>query len=331
MSLVRALPLLVAALTSMCWPAEARGPATRDGAQTAFRSVVLLLMADSQGQLVALGSGFVVAPGIVATNLHVIERASTGVARMVGQKASYVVEGTVSVDERHDLVLLKVRDLSAPALGLAKSDSVAVGDTVFAVGNPQGLEGTFSAGIVSGNRATEGDRLLQVTAPISPGSSGGPVLNVAGDVVGVAVATLASGQNLNFAIPVEYLRAAIGVISDPVELTPTSRTSSPGPGAGRELASGVDAGDFRWADSFGFGGFSLSIRNKLNTAVTSVRYLVIFRNSSGEPVHTVESRTFGEIRPGLASRETYGQNLESVRGLTARVEIRVLDFRVVTR
>ena len=68
-------------------------------------------------------------------------------------------------------------------------------------GNPQGLEGTFSQGIVSSIRVLGADKILQITAPISPGSSGGPVLNEKGQVIGVSVATFRGGQNLNFAIP----------------------------------------------------------------------------------------------------------------------------------
>src|SRR5205814_3847452 len=80
-----------------------------------------------------------------------------------------------------------------------------IGDAVYAIGNPIGLEGTFSQGVVSGVRAFGSDRLLQITAPISPGSSGGPVLDQTGTVVGVSVMSIVTGQNLNFAIPSEYV------------------------------------------------------------------------------------------------------------------------------
>ena len=80
-----------------------------------------------------------------------------------------------------------------------------MGERVYAVGNPQGLEGTFSRGIVSGIRNVGDDKILQVTAPISPGSSGGPILNDRGEVIGVSVATFKGGQDLNFAIPSSYL------------------------------------------------------------------------------------------------------------------------------
>jgi hypothetical protein len=86
------------------------------------------------------------------------------------------------------------------------------------VGNPHGLEGTFSAGIVSSIRRVDDDALLQITAPISPGSSGGPIVNSKGEVVGIAVASLVEGQNLNFAIASKRLGGLLGQRADAVPL-----------------------------------------------------------------------------------------------------------------
>ncbi len=148
----------------------------REVAQKAFQSVVLLVMEDRNGQPLALGSGFFVRDGVVATNMHVIEGAAKGHAKLIGQKSKYEVGGIVARDTAHDLVLLAVTEARAPVLPLGQS-GVAVGDEVYVVGNPLGLEGTFSAGIISGIRQLGPDTLLQITAPISPGSSGGPVLD----------------------------------------------------------------------------------------------------------------------------------------------------------
>ena len=177
----------------------------RDIAKQAFPSVVMLVMEDDNGQPLSLGSGFFVREDIVATNLHVVEGSMGGYAKIVGQKSKYSIAGYVAIDERWDLILLKIKDANAPALSLGDSTKIAVGDEIFAVGNPKGLEGTFSKGIVSAIRKIEEDTLLQITAPISPGSSGGPILNSEGDVIGISVATFKGGQNLNFAIPVSYL------------------------------------------------------------------------------------------------------------------------------
>jgi len=86
---------------------------------------------------------------------------------------------------------------------LAAINTLAVGDEVYVGGNPRGLEGSFSKGIISGLRLEQG--IIQMDAAISPGSSGGPVVNTRAEVIGLAVSTLSGGQNLNFAVPVSYL------------------------------------------------------------------------------------------------------------------------------
>lgn len=179
-------------------------------AQKALRSTVLLKMQHASGSL-SLGSGFFIEDGLIATNYHVIKNAKRGTAKLVGQDKSFAIDGYVAMDKDRDLAILKVTGLHAPALPLGNSDNVQVGETVYAVGNPRGLEGTFSPGVISslrpeGNAVIRG-KILQITAPISPGSSGGAVLNSKGQVIGIAVATRVDGQNLNFAIPSNYLEA----------------------------------------------------------------------------------------------------------------------------
>lgn len=186
-------------------PSLSQAQSTRQIAQNAFPSVVLLVMEDANSQPVSLGSGFFVKDDIVATNLHMIEGAARGYAKIVGRKPKYEIVGIVGLDTQRDLALLKITGVRAPSLTFGDINQVAVGDEVYAIGNPQGLEGTFSQGIVSSIRQVGSDILFQITAPISPGSSGGPVLNAQGKVIGIAVATFKGGQNLNFAIPATYL------------------------------------------------------------------------------------------------------------------------------
>ncbi|MGP8184547.1 MAG: S1C family serine protease [Terracidiphilus sp.] len=142
------------------------GQSARDIARVAFKSVVLLEMNDSNGQPLSLGSGFFISNGIIATNAHVIEGASSGTAKLVGDTHKLQIMGTVAVDRHADLALLKVKS-SAPSLVLGPNTSPTVGDNVYVVGNPLGLEGTFSEGIISGVRHDGADSVLQMTAPIS--------------------------------------------------------------------------------------------------------------------------------------------------------------------
>ena len=174
-------------------------------AEKALAATVYLEMKDSKGLPLGIGSGFFVRDNLIATNYHVIEGAARGTAKLVGQFSTYTIEGVTATDKTNDLALLKVTVYGINPLPLGNSSDVKIGETVYVAGNPKGLEGTFSNGIISSRRDQYAKERLQMTAPISPGSSGGPVLNSKGEVIGISFMTLVSGQNLNFAIPSRYL------------------------------------------------------------------------------------------------------------------------------
>ena len=196
---------------------------TREIAQRSLPSVVLLVIDSGHNDRISYGSGFFVAPDVVATNFHVIEHAISGYARIVGQDAQYEIVGLVASDSSRDLALLKLKGVRGRPLSLGDSNALAIGDEIFAVGNPQGLEGTFSQGIVSSIRRRGNQSLIQITAAISPGSSGGPVLNARGDVVGVAVGGVVGGEALNFAIPILSLKSLVANQKPPVLLGAVTR------------------------------------------------------------------------------------------------------------
>jgi hypothetical protein len=177
--------------------------ATRDLAAQVRKSLVVVLTQDHEGNLIAQGSGFFFKPGFVATNLHVLKRASQGYVKSLSDGVSYKISSVVGFDLKHDVCVLKLSETSGVPLPLSM-DAVAVGDDILVAGNPEGLEASFSKGIVSGIRSGSG--LIQMDAAISPGSSGGPVVNQRGEVIGLSVSSLVEGQNLNFAVPVRYLR-----------------------------------------------------------------------------------------------------------------------------
>jgi len=205
-------------------PTAGKGPLTpRDIALRSFASVVSIAIKTPGGRPLALGSGFVVEPGIVATNYHVIRGGGSGSVRLVGDPQWHDVEGVVGVDTDVDLVLLSVPSLQAAPLPLGDNEQLAIGDEIFVVSNPQDLEGTFSKGIISGKRKLDEVRLLQITAPISGGSSGGPVLDGEARVVGVATSSLKDGQNLNFAITADQVRTLVAAKGPSQELAKVSR------------------------------------------------------------------------------------------------------------
>ncbi len=181
-------------------------------AQKTKASTVLLEMKDARGRSTQ-GSGFFVGNRLVATNHHVINGAKTGTVKLVVEQRRFEIEGAVAIDKNHDLAIVKVRGLNAPPLPLGNSDTVEEGEIVYAVGNPRGFEGTFSSGEIS-NIRPQGtsrikDKVLQFTAPISRGSSGGAMVNRWGEVIGIVSETRDDGQNLNFAIPVNTLKSLL--------------------------------------------------------------------------------------------------------------------------
>ena len=186
-------------------------------AQTALPSTALIVIQDNLGRS-SLGSGFVIGDGQIATNAHVVEGASSGTVKLVGAETAHAIDSILAIDRAHDLAIVKATGITASALSLGDSDTVQIAQSVYAAGNPQGLTGTFSSGILSAIRA-EGnslvaDTILQMTVPVSPGSSGGPLLNTDGEVIGVVFSQVTYGQNLNFAIPVNFLKTLVATTTD---------------------------------------------------------------------------------------------------------------------
>jgi len=178
-------------------------------AHRAFPSVVQLALRDERARVIRVASGFVVAPGIVATSAHVIDGAVGGDVTRAGDEERHAIVGVVALDAAHDLALVRIAETIGTPLVLADSEAVEVGDEVFAIGSAGGYEGTFSQGLVSGIRRSGSRPLLQITAPMSHGSSGGPILDGRGRVVGVATALVERGQNLNFATPASALKVLL--------------------------------------------------------------------------------------------------------------------------
>ena len=178
-------------------------------AEKVLACTVFLEMKRINGQPLGFGRGFFVKHDQIVTNFHVVEGVSRGIARLVGKSTTYAIEGITASDVKNDLAILKVADLSIQPLPIGDSDTVQLGDTVYVSGNSKDLEGTFSRGTLSGPREVGNQKLLQMTAPISPGGSGGAVINEKGEVIGVSFVTLEDGESLNFAIPSNYLKTLL--------------------------------------------------------------------------------------------------------------------------
>ena len=250
---IKALSRLLAAGVFLTFPivalsqvsrARPRGAQTKhsltaeDIARKYLPWVVLITCDDAKGDTIQ-ASGFFISRGLIVTNYHVIEgmvRGQVKLAPRLGRKLTILpINSILDFDHTRDLALLSVNLRSSIDLFLENEsiptiapfdEPIRVGEMIYALGNPQGLEGSISEGIVSGIRQSGGSRLLQITTPISPGSSGGPVINAKGHVIGVVAASLREGQNLNFAIPSESVRKLV-----PRFVGEDYRLASPAPGA----------------------------------------------------------------------------------------------------
>ena len=165
-----------------------------------------------------LGSGFFLnEDGYLITNFHVIEGETEISVEVYHQnngqldRETYKQVKIIAINKFHDLALLHIEDKNAPkfkSITLGSADALNVGDGVFAIGSPLGLERTVTQGIVSTkNRQMEGNLYLQTSTQINPGNSGGPLFNLAGEVVGVTNMKITFGEGLGFAIPVELVKS----------------------------------------------------------------------------------------------------------------------------
>lgn len=316
-------------------------------AEYAFPSVVLLSMVDEYGQPSSLASGFFVTENLVITNYHVIVDTNGGYGKVIGKDQKFDIEGIVGVDPLHDLALLKLKDAKEIPLEIQESMSIKIGQKIFALGNPMGLEGTFSEGIVSGIRELDTDSIIQITAPISPGSSGGPIIDSTGEVVGVAVATYSGGQNLNFAIPTKYITDLLQEQGDLISFNDikSKEKSLLERLGGDSIEGGVIGESFLWDDEYEFSGsYTFTIRNKLKSSISDVYILVIFNDNNNLPLDINIVHYEDIIPPGLAKR-VHSSTDSSVKKLITKpsiddpyflslepytkIEYRILNFEIL--
>lgn len=275
------------------------------------------------------GSGFLVdADGRILTNNHVI-RDARSVRIKLASGDIYDAVTVLSTDERRDLAVLGIAGFDLPFLPLGNSDSVRIGHPVVVIGSPLGLENTVTTGIVSGRRQEpEGFQVLQISAPASRGSSGGPVLSRNGEVVAIAASQMQVGQNLNFAVPINYARGLLAHIGgEPIAvLGPTAMPSE-------EIAvpmvssnAGVNQGlRFSLVE---FGGYSSEFqtvgRDRPTQRRTRVTYRRIETVGSDEP--RIERYLWSETSQAMGPFNTE----QTVRRERVRTIVRVSDLEPIS-
>ncbi|MBL0129624.1 MAG: serine protease [Flavobacteriales bacterium] len=170
-----------------------------------------------------VGSGFFLMQNFIVTNYHVIKGCRKVSFTPFGSDKRYDSDGVTLWDEAADLALISTGGFKGKQITMAPN-AVNIGQTVYALGNAEGIGLSISNGIISRWHLLVNKRWIQHTAPISPGSSGGPLVNADGQLIGVTVAQYSEGQNINFAIPLEALWALLNVGSD--RIVPYSELTS---------------------------------------------------------------------------------------------------------
>lgn len=295
-------------------------------AERASRAVVLIDVQTASNS--RQGSGFVVDPsGLILTNQHVIRDARTARVKLSSGDV-YDRVTILAQDERRDLAVIQVAGFDMPTLPLGNSDSIRVGASVVLIGSPLGLENTVSTGIVSGRRQEpEGFQLLQITAPASSGSSGGAVLSGDGEVIGVAVSQHRTGQNLNFAVPINYARGLMEHLDreSPIVLQPTDSRSDTD--ATRPLSSTESVNSGLTFDLSGIRGYVVESTVRLSDArerQTRISYRLIETVSGAPPriERYLESQTRQRTEP-FGTWQTVSH--EQVRSLVVAAGLRPIS------
>jgi hypothetical protein len=230
-------------------------------------SVVVIETSNGNGQPLGQGSGYIYSTdGVIITNYHVVRGA--GAVRVKVPAQGWVdATSLLGYDTAADVAALQISASGLPALDTETGNEGKVGDRVVAIGAPLGLEDTVSEGIISAFRRNGDAQFLQITASISPGSSGGPVLNESGRVVGIAKAMMPGGESLNFAVPAATIQSLLASRSEVSfeQMREATRTELPLAGSTFEVpprhqyrlsfmvpGQGADLqGDFRIIGGFG--------------------------------------------------------------------------------
>ncbi|MCW3051177.1 MAG: hypothetical protein JWN14_347 [Chthonomonadales bacterium] len=272
-------------------------------------SLVTIIALDQNNQPLEQGSGFYIKPHLLATNLHIIRKAkSLRVADATTHKTQ-TVRGIQALNVEQDLAVLQIEEAGTP-LSLATTP-FETGDTIYALSHPIGMETALSSGIVSGLRKFGKISMVQITVPVAPGSSGGPVVNVRGEVIGIFTSYLIEGQNLNFALDgrdlAKLIASQAGKSAQPLSVL---TTLAPGPADEHKSvlhSLSITAPEVNWGhtpDRSQHGlGWNLSVKNDGDRAVKNVDLLIlVFDRQTKDMIHYVRKKLPITIPAKLAKR-----------------------------
>ena len=201
--------------------------------QSVSPSVFVVEALGGNGELLDLGSGVAIAPSLLITNCHVVENGSSfRISRAHKKWAARLAEALPN----RDLCGLRPAGLDLDPVSIRPSSTVETGESVYSIGAPEGLELTFSQGVISALRETGGVHMVQTSAPTSPGSSGGGLFDTEGNLVGITTFQLKEGQSLNFAMPGEWVSDLLTHSND------TASSAHPASDSALESAAWIEIG-----------------------------------------------------------------------------------------
>ncbi|MBL8518929.1 MAG: trypsin-like peptidase domain-containing protein [Betaproteobacteria bacterium] len=199
-------------------------------------SVAKVIVSDFNGNPVSTGSAVVIAPGILITNCHVVKDGRQIQVKFPKETFSASVQ---TRNEERDLCHLYAGNITARPVPVSSANTLKVGQKVYAIGSPQGLENTLSEGLVSALREVDGGKIIQTSAAVSPGSSGGGLFDTFGNLVGVVTFQARQGQNLNFALPADWIGNVPKVAGGPrIDFSAPAGTVNAEPAAPPEPVAG---------------------------------------------------------------------------------------------
>jgi len=328
---------------------------TETVATKSLKSTVMVIMEDNNHQELAYGSGVIIDDNKIVTNRHVIENAYFGKVKKYGSDVTYSIKQVLAIDNSNDLAVLEVSNLHKEVEIKFDTTRPNIGKKVYAVGNPKGLEGTFSEGVVSGIRIfKDSSELIQISAPISPGSSGGQIIDERNQIIGIAVGGIIEGQNLNFAIPSKKIIALLQDSQTAINLTDVKSNKKEKGKITATLKEEVVVKNIVWYKDGGFDpdGFikvnpmvSYSIYNQLDNSISKVRVLFILYDNENTPVdysyqiiyQTIPSRLATKIsnlsgsslsNPFTANNEMGSADIQLDKKRGYKCVVRVLDFQI---
>lgn len=297
------------------------------------QSIITIISLDANNQPLSLGSGFFINKnGDIATNRHVLENCAKAIIKTQKGEKGAILQ-ILNYDPQLDLIIAKTSLKCTKPLQFGDSDTITIGEDILAIGNPAGLEGTVSKGIISGIREVDDIKFIQITAPISPGSSGGPVFNLAGKVIGVATAYLTFGQSLNFAMPVNYLKSLKPNKLNLVSLPKASKNKSL-----KKDDTLVQVFDvfFNYSNGGDLRMLEFTIKNLNNYPIKNIELFIVYKNYKGEVISYSSMKIKESILPKLALQfinNHYVRNFRQIDTvyLYGEVDIRILDYEIDRR